>query len=170
MTFRTLGVLVALAVVVSDQAVKLVVLARPESMLGATPIAPFLDLVLRWNRGISFSLFSQDTVAGRVVLLALTLAAIVLLGWWLASSRSILSAIGLGAIIGGATGNALDRLTRGAVVDYLDLHALGRHFFVFNLADAAINVGVALLILDVAFGSRVARHGPEAAPPGTERQ
>ncbi len=168
-TPRALGVLVALTVFVGDQAVKLAVLARPESALETTPIAPFLDLVLRWNRGISFSLFSQDTVAGRAVLLALTLAAIVLLGWWLASSRSMLSAVGLGAIIGGALGNALDRLTHGAVVDYLDLHALGRHFFVFNLADAAINVGVALLILDLAFGSRAVPHGREPAPPGTDR-
>ena len=76
---------------------------------------------------------------------------------------------GFGAIIGGALGNALDRLTRGAVVDYLDLHALGRHFFVFNLADAAINVGVALLIVDLAFGSRrPAWAGIRAA--GTDRQ
>ena len=169
MTPRALGVVVALAVLAGDQAAKLGVLARSETALDPTPIAPFLDLVLRWNRGISFSLFAQETAAGRVVLLALTLAAIVLLGWWLASSRSALSACGLGAIIGGAIGNGLDRLTRGAVVDFLDLHAFGRHFFVFNLADAAINVGVVLLILDLAFGPRVAERGREAAPPGTER-
>jgi signal peptidase II len=168
-TPRALGALVALTVFVGDQAVKLAVLARPESALEPTPLAPFLDLVLRWNRGISFSLFAQDTIVGRAVLLALTLAAIVLLAWWLASCRSMLSACGLGAIIGGAIGNALDRVTRGAVVDYLDLHALGRHFFVFNLADAAINVGVALLILDVVLGSQIAQHGREAPPPGTRR-
>ena len=52
-------------------------------------------------------------------------------------------------IIGGALGNAIDRVAHGAVIDYLDLHAFGRHFFVFNVADAAINVGVALLILDL---------------------
>ena len=109
---------------------------------------------MRWNRGISFSLFTQDTAAGRATLLGSTLLAIALLGWWLASSRSYLAAAGLGAIIGGALGNALDRLTHGAVVDYLDLHAFGRHFFVFNLADAAINVGVALLIVDLVFAPR----------------
>jgi signal peptidase II len=167
---RTIGALVAMTVLVADQAVKLAVLGRPESAVEATPIAPFLDLVLRWNRGISFSLFTQDTALGRMALLGVTLTAIVLLAWWLASSRSMLSAIGLGAIIGGAMGNAFDRLTREAVVDYLDLHALGRHFFVFNLADAAINVGVAILILDVALGSRATRHGREPAPRGTERQ
>ncbi len=165
---RLVGALVALVVFACDQAVKVAVLARPEAGAERTAIGPFLDLVLRWNPGISFSLFAQDTVMGRAVLLAVTLAATVLLGWWLASCRSMLSAIGLGAIIGGAIGNACDRLTRGAVVDYLDLHALGRHFFVFNLADAAINVGVALLILDVALGSRSAQSGREA-PPGTGR-
>jgi signal peptidase II len=166
-TSRALGVLVALAVLAADQAAKLAVLARPEAGLDATPVAPFLDLVLRWNRGISFSLFAQDTEAGRAALLALTLVAIALLGWWLATSRSVLSASGLGAIIGGALGNALDRVARGAVVDYLDLHAFGRHFFVFNLADAAINVGVAVLIIDLAFGSRAG--AADETAPGAKR-
>jgi len=168
-TPRALGGLVALAVLVGDQAVKLAVVARSEAALDATPIAPFLDLVLRWNRGISFSLFTQDTAAGRATLLAVTLGAIALLGWWLASSRSYLAAGGLGAIIGGALGNALDRLTHGAVVDYLDLHAFGRHFFVFNLADAAINVGVALLIVDLAFSPRGAQRRRREASHGTEQ-
>ena len=73
-----------------------------------------------------------------------------------------------GLIIGGALGNAIDRVVHGAVVDYLDLHAFGRHFFVFNLADAAINVGVAVLILDLlaiprAPDSRNQRNPPHAA-------
>ncbi len=154
MTPRAFGAGVALAVLAGDQAAKLAVIARPEAEIGATPLGPFIDLVLRYNSGISFSLFAQDTAAGRWLLLVLTLGATGLLAWWLKSSRSYLSAAGLGAIIGGALGNALDRVTHGAVVDYLDLHALGRHFFVFNLADAAINVGVAILIVDLAFGSR----------------
>jgi signal peptidase II len=165
---RALGVGVALAVLAADQAAKFGVLSRPDAALGATPIAPFLDLALRWNRGISFSLFTQDTAAGRAFLLAFTLAAVVLLAWWLASSRSLVSAAGLGAIIGGALGNALDRAAHGAVVDYLDLHAFGRHFFVFNLADAAINIGVALLILDLTLSSWSAGGGRRAERPRTE--
>ncbi len=168
MTPRVFGAVVALTVVAADQAAKLAALAGLEGAPEPTPAGPFLDLVLRWNRGISFSLFTQDTSAGRAVLLAVTLAAIALLGWWLAGSRSYLSAGGLGAIIGGALGNALDRLTHGAVVDYLDLHLFDRHFFVFNLADAAINAGVALLIVDMAFGPRAARRSA-ATPPGVER-
>jgi signal peptidase II len=145
-----LGGAVALAVVLVDQIVKACILsysARPD--VDPTPLTPFLDLALRWNRGISFSLFARDSALGQIALVALTLAVTGLLTLWLLRSRSGLPAVGLGLIIGGALGNAIDRVEHGAVVDYLDLHAFGRHFFVFNVADAAINVGVALLILDL---------------------
>jgi signal peptidase II len=155
MTARAFGLAIALAVFVADQVAKFAVLAHAdESSQEPAPLAPFLDLALRWNRGISFSLFAQRSYLGEAALLGLTLAATVLLGVWLMRSRSALTAAGLGAIIGGALGNAVDRILHGAVVDYLDLHAFGRHFFVFNLADAAINVGVALLVIDLLFGSR----------------
>ena len=142
-----MGGVIALIVVCADQIAKAAVLTRSDSLAGdSEPLTPFLDLTLRWNRGISFSLFARDSAAA---LLALTLAATALIAWWLSRSRSGLPAIGLGLIIGGALGNAIDRIVHGAVVDYLDLHAFGRHFFVFNLADAAINIGVALLIIDL---------------------
>jgi signal peptidase II len=144
------GGVVALAVVFIDQIVKAGVLAYSAgSDLEPTPLTPFLDLALRWNRGISFSLFARDSVLGQFALVALTLAVTGVLTLWLIRSRSALPAVGLGSIIGGALGNAIDRVAHGAVVDYLDLHAFGRHFFVFNAADAAINIGVALLILDL---------------------
>ncbi len=148
MRARALGGLAILAVLVADQAAKLAV-ARYFAA-GGEPFAlgPFLDFTLRWNRGVSFSLLAQNTEAGRWLLLALTLAMTALLAFWLWRARAPLTGLGLGAVVGGALGNACDRLTYGAVVDYLDLHALGRHFFVFNLADAAINLGVALLIVD----------------------
>ena len=145
-----LGGVVALAVVLVDQIVKAGVLsysARPD--VDPRSLTPFLDLALRWNRGISFSLFSQDSRLGQATLLGITLAATALLGWWLLRCKTNVAAAGLGAIIGGALGNAVDRVAHGAVVDYLDFHAFGRHFFVFNLADAAINVGVAMLVLDL---------------------
>jgi signal peptidase II len=149
---RWIGSAVALGVLLADQAAKLAVLTTlAGSAEHSTPFAPFLDLALRWNRGISFSLFVQNSVAGRAALLGFTAAAVALLIWWLATCRSALAAAGLGAIIGGALGNALDRVIRGAVVDYLDLHILGWHLFVFNLADAAINIGVAVLVIDFLF-------------------
>ncbi len=171
MTPRTFGGLIALTVFVADQAGKIAVLMRAtgEAAQNSAVLGPFLDLALRWNRGISFSLFAQDSAAGRIFLLGLTLAAIALLGWWLSICRSTAAAAGLGAIIGGALGNAVDRIVHGAVVDYLDFHAFGRHFFVFNLADAAINVGVALLMIDLAFGLRAADDGKQTgSPPGAK--
>jgi signal peptidase II len=149
-TPRALGGFVALAVFAVDQAAKVAILSRSGAGgADSAPLGPFLDLTLRWNRGISFSLFAQHSHLGRAALLVLTLAAIALLGCWLSRSRSKLVATGLGAIIGGAIGNAFDRIVHGAVVDFLDLHAFGRHFFVFNVADAVINLGVALLIIDL---------------------
>jgi signal peptidase II len=146
------GGVVALAVVLVDQIAKAGVLAHFGSPgVDPSPLGPFLNLTLQMNRGISFSLFARNSASAQVALLALTLAVVGLLTWWMFRSRFMLPAAGLGLIIGGALGNAIDRLAHGAVVDYLDLHAFGRHFFVFNIADAAINVGVALLILDLLF-------------------
>ena len=166
MKLPVLGGVIALAVILVDQIVKVGVLAHSDgSQLVSTPLGPFLDLTLRLNRGISFSLFAGDSAAGQAVLLGVTLAATGLLAWWLIRSRSALPAAGLGLIIGGALGNAIDRLAHGAVIDYLDLHAFGRHFFVFNVADAAINVGVALLILDLLFAPRMVKSRGEGSPP-----
>jgi signal peptidase II len=160
------GGLVAIAVVLVDQIVKIGVLSYSNrSEIGPRPLAPFLDLTLRWNRGISFSLFASDSASGQTALVALTLAATGLLAWWLIRSRSALSAVGLGLIIGGALGNAIDRIAHGAVIDYLDLHAFGRHFFVFNIADAAINIGVALLILDLLLVPRAPKSRVQGSPP-----
>ena len=144
------GGVIALAVVLVDQIAKIAVLSRSDRLTAnSTPLTPFLDLSLRWNRGISFSLFARDSASAETALVALTLAATALLSWWLSRSRARMPAAGLGLIIGGALGNGIDRIIHGAVVDYLDLHAFGRHFFVFNLADAAINVGVVLLMVDL---------------------
>jgi signal peptidase II len=159
---RALGAMIAVAVLVADQAAKSAVLSRlTGTAADSTALTPFLNLALQWNRGISFSFFAQNSALGLALLLGVTLAATALLGWWLMRSRTNLAAAGLGAIIGGAIGNAVDRVVHGAVVDYLDLHAFGRHFFVFNLADAAINIGVALLLLDLALGSRAPDPGEE---------
>src|SRR6202044_1130281 len=92
-----LGGVVALAVVVVDQIVKAGVLSySAQSDVDPTPLTPFLDLTLRWNRGISFSLFARDSASAQVALLVLTLAVVGLLAWWLFRSRSLLPAAGLG--------------------------------------------------------------------------
>jgi signal peptidase II len=153
MTPQRLGALAALVVFALDRVSKIAVLERfGGEDIAPTPLTPFLDLALQFNPGISFSFFRQNTALGVWLLLAFTLTATALLAAWLWRSSSAMAGLGLGAIIGGALGNACDRLVYGAVVDFLDLHAFGRHFFVFNVADAGINVGVALLILDGLFG------------------
>jgi signal peptidase II len=139
----------------ADQASKLYVTRGFESgALEAGPFLPFVDLALRANKGISFSLFRQDGALGAALLTLFSLAVVAYLGVWLWRTRSRATSVGLGLIIGGALGNAGDRFAHGAVVDFLDLHAFGRHFFVFNVADAAISAGVALLIGEELWGER----------------
>ena len=151
---RVLGAAAAVGALALDQLSKAFVIDTM-AMDARDPIVltPFLNLALRWNHGISFSLFQQDTPFGRLVLLGFALAAMVFLSLWLWRTRDWLAAVALGAIIGGALGNGLDRLVHGAVADFLDLHLFGRNLFVFNIADAAINLGVGLLLLDALLGA-----------------
>jgi signal peptidase II len=116
--------------------------------------APFLDLVLVWNKGISYGLFAQDTRLGRAVLLAIALVTCLVLVVWLARAANRPVALALGAIIGGALGNALDRLVHGAVADFFSLHAFGFYWYVFNIADVAIVAGVVVLLYDALIGFR----------------
>lgn len=150
---RNLGLALALIVLLLDQASKIAVTRAFDSgALDGGPLLPGLDLALRFNRGVSFSLLRQDSALGAALLTAFSITVVGLLAVWLWRAKSRLVAAGIGLIVGGALGNATDRAAYGAVVDFLDLHAFGRHFFVFNLADAAISAGVALLIVDGLFG------------------
>ena len=150
---RILGAVAAVVAFGLDQAAKFFVTRGfDEGTLHGGPLAPFLDLALRYNRGVSFSLLRQDGALGAALLVCFSLAVSAFLAIWLWRAKSALTGAGLGLIIGGALGNAVDRAAYGAVVDFLDLHALGRHFFVFNVADAAISAGVALLIVEGLFG------------------
>ena len=119
---------------------------------GVVKVAPFVDLVLTWNTGISYGWFAQQGPLGQSALLALKAVAVALLWIWLARAHSRLSGLALGLIIGGAIGNAIDRLTYGAVADFVLLHAEigGRRYdwYVFNLADVAIVAGVIGLLYE----------------------
>jgi signal peptidase II len=119
---------------------------------GIVALLPVLDLVLTWNTGISYGLFPQESDLGRWLLLGAKLVAVLALWAWLARARTALTAVSLGLIIGGALGNAIDRLAYGAVADFVLFHITTASFnftwYVFNLADAAIVAGVAGLLYE----------------------
>ena len=156
------GLWVALATGLADQVLKLWLLFVVDlRAAGILRVAPFLDLVLVWNRGISYGLFQQEGSLGQWALLALTAVAVALLLIWLARSSSALPALSLGLIVGGAIGNAIDRIAYGAVADFILFHVTTGTFsfkwYVFNLADAAIVAGVAGLLYDAFVGHRAAK-------------
>jgi signal peptidase II len=148
------GLAVALLAAAADQLSKLWILALFAAHPGMRffPVTPFMNLALTWNHGMSFGLFDTDARFNAIIFTALAAAIVVGLVLWLKTVRQTLLAIAIGLVIGGAIGNVVDRLLRGAVVDFLDFY-LGRwHFYVFNLADAAISVGVGLMVLDSLLG------------------
>jgi signal peptidase II len=114
------------------------------------PVAllPVLDLVLVWNRGISYGWFASHGLETRLILIAVSLFAAGALWLWAASTTRRTAALGLGLVIGGALGNGLDRVMHGAVVDFIHLHHGEFSWYVFNLADCAIVAGVGLLLYD----------------------
>ena len=163
-----LGLAVALASAVADQAVKLWLLFGYDlGARGFVHVLPFVDLVLTWNTGISYGLFPQQGPLGQWALLALKGVAIALLSFWLSRSNSRLTALSLGLIVGGALGNAVDRIAYGAVADFVLFHITTDTFkfewYVFNLADAAIVAGVAGLLYDSLLGARAAK-APRSEP------
>ena len=118
----------------------------------AKMVTGFFNLVLFGNRGVAFSLL--DGAAGRWLLIVLALGIVCGLVIWLRKVDQWMVGLAIGAIVGGALGNALDRVRFGAVVDFLDFHAFNWHWPSFNVADAAIVVGVGLLFLDGLLGSQ----------------
>ncbi|HML27659.1 MAG TPA: signal peptidase II [Hyphomicrobium sp.] len=116
---------------------------------GRVTVGPFLDLVYVKNIGISYSLFNQESLTGQYLLVAFAVVASLGLWLWLNWSRgSRLMALSLGLIIGGALGNAIDRLRLGGVADFFSFHAYGFHWYVFNIADVAIVAGVIGLLYE----------------------
>ena len=120
----------------------------------AIEATPFLNIVLVWNRGISFGLFNRDSDWQPWLLVGLTLVIVAGLMIWLRTVRDRWTTLAIGLIAGGATGNAIDRVRFGAVVDFVDFHVGGWHFATFNVADAAITCGVAIVLAVSLFGGR----------------
>lgn len=149
MTPARFGAWLAVVTLVLDQASKAIMLFVVR--IGERPpirVAPFFDLTLVWNRGISYGLFQQHEDWGRYGLVILSLVAAVGLSVWLRRTRALVPAVALGLLIGGAIGNAVDRLVHGAVADFVLLYWIPFFPYVFNVADSAIVAGVGLLLYD----------------------
>ena len=160
------GLIAAVITLVADQASKLWLLdifdlAHRVAERGAVRVTPFFDLVLAWNTGISFGWLQDDSAVVQIGLMAIKALAVILLAVWMARSRTLLATIALGLIIGGAIGNAIDRIAYGAVVDFALLHLeiAGKtlNWYVFNLADVAIVAGVIALLYDSLLGVPAAK-------------
>lgn len=142
-----LGFAVAAAVVLADQIIKWWAIG----VLGGEPygieILSFFNLVLVWNKGISFGIFGGGSLPPWL-LAAIALAVTLALAIWLRKAETRLLALAIGLVIGGALGNVIDRFRFGAVADFLDFHWGAYHWPAFNLADAAISVGAVILLMD----------------------
>jgi len=145
------GMAFALAalVIALDQAAKHWVLAVLGLQEGQSlPVLGPLHLTGVWNRGVSFGLLTANHDLVRWVFVVFSIGVAVVLSGWVWRSQRTLFAAAMGFIIGGALGNAIDRVRFGAVADFIDVSRL--HFpWVFNVADAAINIGIACLLLDM---------------------
>lgn len=110
-------------------------------------VLPFFNIVMVWNKGISFGLLNRDTDYGPTILIALALAITALFLTFMRKTSAPLQLTGIALIIGGALGNVIDRLRFGAVMDFLDFHAGNYHWPAFNIADSCVCIGVAILII-----------------------
>ncbi len=141
---------VALLVFALDQATKHAVLFGLGLMeAGRIPVAPpFLTFVMAWNQGVNFGVLSSDRELARWALIAVAVVVSAALLWWARGKGGFRFRAGAGLVIGGALGNALDRLRFGAVADFLNMSCCGiDNPYVFNVADIAIFAGAAAMIL-----------------------
>jgi isoleucyl-tRNA synthetase/signal peptidase II len=156
------GLITAVLVLLADQASKWAILS-PIDLPGRGQIvlAPVLNLTFVRNSGVTFGLLTGFGEWGHLLLAGLAICVVAALGVWLRRAETRLTAIALGAIAGGAIGNVIDRLRFGWVVDFIDAHLGAWHWYVFNLADAAIVCGVITLVIDSQW--------PRRAPAGPAR-
>ena len=146
------GLIVAAVAIAADQLTKWWIVGVVMQPPRVITITPFFDLVMGWNRGISFGLFSEHAEWNRWVLPAVAAIIVAVLLTWLWRETERYTALALGAIVGGALGNLIDRFVHdGAVADFIQVHAGPYYWPAFNLADSAISVGAAMLVWHALF-------------------
>ena len=140
-----------LGLLAADQFTKHLVLMNIDEA-GPVAVTPFFNLVLVWNRGISFGMLrGHDGVTGPYLLIAMGLVITAVLAVWLFRAQRRGQRVAIAAVISGAIGNMIDRAQHGAVVDFLDFHAFGYHWPAFNVADCCVVAGIAFLVIDSLF-------------------
>jgi signal peptidase II len=144
---RKFGIVAVILCFVIDQATKWIILNHVMIPPRAIPVTPFFNLTYTWNPGITFGMLHADSFYGTLMLIALAVALSVFLAYCLWTAVNRTQAIGFGMALGGAIGNITDRIIHGAVFDFIDLHAMGHHWYVFNGADAFIDIGIGLAII-----------------------
>lgn len=164
MNRRLAGLAMAMGVFAADQASKYWILnglRLPDR--GMVEILPVLNFVMVWNHGITFGMFSNPSLLAGTILALIALAVVAGLIAWLWRVERLTTTLAIGAITGGATGNVLDRVRHGAVVDFIEAHIGPYSWYVFNVADAAIVCGVGVLLLESLFQ----RDAPALSKQGT---
>lgn len=148
--YRVLGLTIAAVLAIIDQIVKYIVvypLALPSRGVEGIELLPFFNLTFTTNYGISMGFFYADSWAMRWALVALTVAVASFVAVWMWREKARADVMALGMVLGGAIGNIIDRVRLGYVVDYADFHiGTWRPFLIFNIADAAISIGVLILL------------------------
>ena len=143
-----LGLPVAAVIIAFDQITKFWIVLDIMVPPRIIEVSSFFNIVMVWNRGASFGLFSSNSLWTPVFLGTVAVVISIVLAVWMYKAQSRWLGISLGLVIGGALGNAIDRVNYGAVADFLDFHAVGYHWPAFNVADIAIFVGVVMLLFD----------------------
>ena len=156
---RRIEILLPAAIFVVDQITKALVRSRLPLYASRTIIPGFMDFTHVPNSGIAYGLLQNVNFPFKTVLIAMIGATLMIgVGFYAASlaRHQLIARIGLALIIGGAAGNLTDRVLTGSVVDFVDVYWRTYHFWVFNVADSAISVGVTMMILDM-LGTHVSK-------------
>ena len=146
---RLAGVVFALAIFAVDQAVKWLMVGPLQlRQKGVIELLPFFDLRWTQNFGVSMGLFEADSIESRWILVGVTALIALVVTVWMFREKLFGDILGLSFILGGALGNIKDRYELGYVIDYADFH-IGdfRPFLIFNIADAAITIGVVIILV-----------------------
>lgn len=147
--FRT-GLIIALIVLIADQVSKYFLIELMAQNPNGIVVTSFFNLVMVWNRGVSFGMFAGGETT-RWVLVGVSILISLVVMFWLRKSTNLMLTVGLGLVLGGAVGNIVDRIFRGAVADFFDFDLIFMRWPAFNIADMAIVCGVACMLLESLF-------------------